>query len=189
MSASERARLGRLGKGWEPAKPHLEREFLTFLTFPTWSLARAQARACRRMHPQARASARPRVSVSISTFGRLGRLGRATWDQASRLPNLFPTSERLGTMSVDIDQLRRDLRLTAAREGWADEVVLEIGARIRAALEAGDEETLSYWAQELAWWRELLSSYAFRLRAFEAGVRAQRDQRTGAEAAEARGPA
>lgn len=174
MSASERTRLGRLGKGWEPAKPHLEREFLTFLTFPTCLHAQAQARMCRRMHPQARASTRPRVSLSISTFGRLGRLGRATWDAGFQLPNLCPTPERLGTMSVDIDQLRRDLRLTAEREGWSEAEVREMGTAIRADIDAGNTEALEAWAEQLSWWRRLLTSYAQRLRAFEAAVRAAR---------------
>jgi hypothetical protein len=83
-------------------------------------------------------------------------------------------------MSVDIDQLRRDLRLTADREGWMDEEVREIGGQIRAALDGGDEETLAYWARELAWWRELLAGCAARMRAFEASVRSARCERRAA---------
>jgi hypothetical protein len=77
-------------------------------------------------------------------------------------------------MAVDIDLLRQDLRLTADREGWADEEIKEIGADIRAALDEGNDDRLGYWTARLAWWRELLASYAPRLRAFESRIKAQR---------------
>lgn len=73
-----------------------------------------------------------------------------------------------------IAQMRRDLRLTADREGWPESDVREVGAAIRAAIETGDEEALQGWAACLAWWRELLASYASRLRAFEAAVKGTR---------------
>lgn len=76
--------------------------------------------------------------------------------------------------AADIDRMRADLRLTAEREGWSAEEALEIGATIKAAIDANDEPLLAYWAGRLAWWRELLASYGPRLRAFEAGVRAAR---------------
>ena len=98
------------------------------------------------------------------------------------VPQGFPGSQphphlaEVGNLPpVDIDQMRRDLRLTADREGWSDAEVKELGAAIRAAIEAGDQEVLRYWAGRLAWWRELLASYAPRLRAFETAVRSSAD--------------
>jgi hypothetical protein len=55
----------------------------------------------------------------------------------------------------DIDQLRKDVALTAEREGWSREETLEIGAAIKADIERGDEEALSGWAKQMAWWREM----------------------------------
>lgn len=75
---------------------------------------------------------------------------------------------------VNIDQLRGDLVLTAARDGLSDAEVKEIGASIKAAIDAGDEEALQGWAAQLGWWRETLASFAPRLRAFEAGIKASR---------------
>lgn len=95
MSASERARSGRWGRGWEPAKPHQKGKFLTFPTFRTWFYALAQACVCTRMHPQA--CARVCAPLPHSTFGRFGRFGRRPCHKVSQLPNLFRTSERLGT--------------------------------------------------------------------------------------------
>ena len=57
--------------------------------------SRVRGRACRRMHTQARARAHTRLS--IFTLGRLGRLGTVRRDKGCRVPNLFPTSARLGT--------------------------------------------------------------------------------------------
>lgn len=76
-------------------------------------------------------------------------------------------------MSIDTDRLRADLRLTAAREGWPEAEIKEIGAAIKAALDAEDEEALQGWAKQLAWWREMLVSFGPRLRDFEAEIKAE----------------
>lgn len=75
-------------------------------------------------------------------------------------------------MTVDIAKLRADLRLTAARDSWSDAEIREVGAAIKAAVDADDQEVLSYWATELAWWRQLITDSAPRLRAFEARIKA-----------------
>ena len=55
----------------------------------------AHGRACRRAHPQA--CAHTRACVTHLTLGRLGRLGRVKRHKGCRVPNLCPTSPRLGT--------------------------------------------------------------------------------------------
>lgn len=83
---------------------------------------------------------------------------------------------------VDLARLRLDLRQTAEREGWSDAEMREIGAEIKSAIDASDDERLRYWAARMAEWRELLASYAPRLRAFEARVRAESSARQGSAA-------
>ncbi len=55
----------------------------------------AHVRVCRRMHRPVRTHARARLT--LFTLGRLGRLGRARRHKAFKVPNLCPTSARLGT--------------------------------------------------------------------------------------------
>lgn len=56
---------------------------------------RAHGWACRRMHRPVRTHAR--VRLTFFTLGRLGRLGRVRRHKACEVPNLCPTSARLGT--------------------------------------------------------------------------------------------
>lgn len=95
MSISKPARSGRWGAGWEPANPHQMGFFLTFLTFRTCSSPRVQARV--HAYARGRADARARAPLPHLTLGRLGRLGTRPCHQGFRLPNLCPTSSRLGT--------------------------------------------------------------------------------------------
>jgi hypothetical protein len=53
-----------------------------------------------------------------------------------------------------IDQLRNDLRFVAARFEWPRERVLEVGAAVRKAIDAGDQETIKSFAREYAWRRQ-----------------------------------
>ena len=57
--------------------------------------SRVRVRACRRMHTQARA--RAHALVTRFTLGRLGRLGTTRRHKGCKVPNLIPTSARLGT--------------------------------------------------------------------------------------------
>jgi hypothetical protein len=76
-------------------------------------------------------------------------------------------------MSVDVGQLRRDLRLTAEQEGWPDADLREVGAAIKAAIDAGDEETLQGWAGQLGWWRTSIAEVGQRLRVAEQRIRTE----------------
>lgn len=76
---------------------------------------------------------------------------------------------------INIEQLRKDVALTAEREGWSREETLEIGTEIRKAIEAGDEEALAGWAEQMAWWREMLASTAPAVRAAEHRIRVAAD--------------
>lgn len=54
-------------------------------------------------------------------------------------------------MSVDLDQLRNDLRSVAARFEWPRERVLDVGSMVRKAIDAGDQAALASFAREYAW--------------------------------------
>ncbi len=76
-------------------------------------------------------------------------------------------------MAVDLNRMRRAFLGAAVWCGWSDTDQEEIGAEIRAAVEAGNEEVLAYWAarlEELAGWARL----ATLCRAAEARIRTQR---------------
>lgn len=77
-------------------------------------------------------------------------------------------------MSIDIDQLRKDVILTADREGWSQEETRVMGGDIKAMIDRDDQEALEWQARYFAWWREMLLSFGPRLRAAEAGVKEER---------------
>lgn len=79
-------------------------------------------------------------------------------------------------MAVDLDRMRRAFLSAAAWCGWSEADQAEIGAEIRAHVEAGNEEALAYWAaylEYLAGW-ELLGRLC---RAAEARIHAAVPQR------------
>lgn len=78
-------------------------------------------------------------------------------------------------MAVDLNRMRRAFLSAAAWCGWSEADQAEIGAEIRAAIEAGNEEALAYWSarlEQLAGWTHL----AARCRAAEARIRASAQQ-------------
>ena len=66
-----------------------------------------------------------------------------------------------------IEQMRADFPDAAKWEEWSAEDQAEIGAEIRAALEANDAEALAYWAEELARAAGEWRSFGARVRAAE----------------------
>lgn len=63
-------------------------------------------------------------------------------------------------MPVDLDQLRSDLRYTAAREGWSDAEIKAMGADIKAMIDRDDQEALAWQAEYFAWWRLMVAEVA-----------------------------
>lgn len=61
-------------------------------------------------------------------------------------------------MATDLNRLRRAFLSAAAWCGWSEADQEDIGAEIRAAVEAGNEEALAWWAaylEALAGWAHL----------------------------------
>ena len=82
-------------------------------------------------------------------------------------------------MAVDLNRLRRAFLSAAAWCGWSEADQEEIGAEIRAVIEAGNEEVLAWWAayiESLAGWAHL----ATLCRAAEARIKAQAEEQRAA---------
>lgn len=82
-------------------------------------------------------------------------------------------------MAVDLNRMRRAFLCAAAWCGWTEADQAEIGAEIKSALDAGNEETLAYWAarlEALAGWAHL----ATLCRAAEARITAHPKEQRGA---------
>lgn len=61
-------------------------------------------------------------------------------------------------MTPDLNRMRRAFLCAAAWCGWTEADQAEIGAEIKSALDAGNEEALAYWAarlEALAGWAHL----------------------------------
>lgn len=71
-----------------------------------------------------------------------------------------------------IERMRLDFPLAAKAEGWSVEDQDEVGAAIRAAVAAGDQETLAYWAKRLADGAAQWRAWCARVRQAEASARA-----------------
>lgn len=69
-------------------------------------------------------------------------------------PHPYP-SKGLEMDKVNIDQLRQDMKTTANREAWSNADFKEVGASIKAAIDADDQQALRVWAKDMAWYREL----------------------------------
>ena len=77
---------------------------------------------------------------------------------------------------ADLNRMRRAFLSAAAWCGWSEADQAEIGAEIKAAVDAGNEEALAYWAarlEQLAGWLHL----AQQCRAAEARIRTSAQQR------------
>lgn len=89
----------------------------------------------------------------------------------------FPSSNQpsnLGGGRTVIEQMRLDFPLAAKAEEWTAEDQAAIGEAIKAAIAAGDDEALAYWAGRIgeaaARWR----AWCDRVRAIEADIKARR---------------
>jgi len=101
----------RLGRGWEPVNPRRLGLFLTFPTFPTFSRAYVHPRAG--AGAGAHTPAHVRAHLNTNKLGRLGRLGRVALEAALRVPNLCPTSDRLGKELSMAGHMRDSMPLCA----------------------------------------------------------------------------
>lgn len=84
-------------------------------------------------------------------------------------------------MPADLNRMRRAFLSAAAWCGWTEADQAEIGAEIKAVVDAGDEEALAYWAERLealAGWAHL----AALCRAAEARIKAHPNEQRGAAA-------
>lgn len=83
-------------------------------------------------------------------------------------------------MTIDLNRMRRAFLSAAAWCGWTEADQAEIGAEIKSALDAGNEDAPTYWAahlEALAGWAHL----AALCRAAEARIKAQpKEQRRAA---------
>lgn len=71
----------------------------------------------------------------------------------------------------EIDRMRADFPLAALAEGWSAGDQAEIGAAIKAAMDAGDAETIAYWSAVLAEAAGRWRAWCERVRQAEATMR------------------
>jgi hypothetical protein len=92
---------------------------------------------------------------------------------AQGFPSSNLTPNLCGGWTV-IEQMRLDFPLAAKAEEWTAEDQAAIGEAVKAAIAAGDDEALAYWAGRIgdgaARWR----AWCDRVRAIEAAIKAQR---------------
>lgn len=73
-----------------------------------------------------------------------------------------------------IEQMRLDFPLAAKAEEWTAEDQAVIGEAVKAAIAAGDDEALAYWAGRIAEAAGRWRAWCERVRAVEAAIKAQR---------------
>lgn len=78
-----------------------------------------------------------------------------------------------------IEQMRSDFPLAAQAEEWTAEDQAEIGAAIKAAIDAGDAEAVGYWAVVLAEAAARWRSWCDSVRKVEAAMKASSKMKGG----------
>ena len=76
-----------------------------------------------------------------------------------------------------IEQMRTDFPLAAKAERWSAEDQAEIGAAIKAAIDANDTEALAYWSGQIAEAAATWRAWCNRVRLAEARIKAGIEER------------